>query len=211
MELPDVLESVIADNKDLNPEVWHWFGEFMRQYPEKGFKRFARLTKGTLCFANPSFVGLGNSFWGKVILMQKLMQQNIKIRIAITYYPDFYWYLVKWVNEFGPYAGAHKEKAAQVAILKEVLGYHEVYSVDHKKAYMGDKKVTDLLEPITWELLEKMYYPRGTMVRVKTSGDVLPIYSVYVRVNDRNDTTIYLRDEKNPNRRSCTFEDIEKI
>jgi len=186
---PDIIQDFIQDNPKLKVDEWFWFGEDVRQNPEKSMKRFASIKDCTMVLTYPSFVGAGNSFEGKLWLFSKLMENNIKIKITVIFYPDFYWFLVKWLHDgYDP-----RKKKADIETLKKVLQYHEIYSLKYGDVRRSHKGVDfDTLTRISWEDLSKNYFPKKEKVRVIASGKVYPVSYVHINVDKPEESSVSL-------------------
>lgn len=53
---------------------------------------------GTLVVTNPSFVGY--SLEGEIHFFMKMKEKGIRVDLCVFYYPDFYWYLLRWLNDY---------------------------------------------------------------------------------------------------------------
>jgi len=164
--LPDFLQDVLDINKNIPYKVWWWFGQDVSQNPEKSIKKFSNISQDTFLLTNPSFVGYSNSFEEKLNLFYKLMELGIKIKIGVVYYPDFYWFLVKWLHDTGCYVGAQKVKNKEIDKLKSCIEYHEIYSISYN-TILNDTPIQEAIKRITWEWLNKMYFKDKSKVIFK--------------------------------------------
>lgn len=187
--LPTVLKDIVEENDHLKFETWFWFGEDVRQNTEKSFKRFAALQPDTMLLTYPSFVGVGNSFEGKLRLFAALMEKGIKIKISVIFYPDFYWYLVKWANDMMD----PRKKKVDIETLKLVLQYHEIYTIKYLDVHRSHQK-TDFneLKRLTWEDLSKHCFLRKEKVKVVKTGEVYPLMYVHINVDQPDKSTVNL-------------------
>jgi len=201
--LPDFLQDVLDINKEIPYKVWWWFGEDVRQNPEKSFERFSNIDSDTFILTNPSFVGYGNSFEGKLNLFCKLMELGIKIRIGVIYYPDFYWFLVKWLHDRGCYVGSQKEKDKEIAKLKACLDYHEIYSIKFD-TILNDVPIKEAIKRLTWGWLSELYFKdKSTVYHKGVKREV-----GYVHINENNPEKSEIKLVKKLSKTSYTHEGV---
>ena len=160
--LPDSMQSILDANKDTPSEVWWWFGEDVRQNTQQSFAKFKELAPDSLFVTNPSFAGVGNSFDGKLFLFKMLMEQGIKIRLHIAYYPDFYWFLISWMGE----SRKKTERQELLATLKACLDFHGISYASSIEVRFADQPLS-LFTRLTWDSLMENYFEKGDKVRIK--------------------------------------------
>lgn len=197
-KIPHYLQDIL-DETSIPFEIWFWFAEDVRQNTQKSFARFAAIKSTTFLITSPSFVGLGNSFEGKLFLFKKLMEAGIKINIGVMYYPDFYWFLVKWLHETGAYIGSQKKKNLEINSLKKCLSFHRIYRLDSNNVLIEDQPLFESMELITWETLMPNYFPTKLKVKVKSTGEIWPIYWTYINIDDpeKSEITLHMPDQPN--------------
>jgi hypothetical protein len=207
---PDVIKDFLEDNPKLEVDKWFWFGEDVRQNPIKSLERFASVKDDTMVLTYPSFVGHGNSFEGKLSVFAQLMKHNVKLKMTIIFYPDFYWYLVKWMHDgYDP-----RKKKADIEILKSVLQFHEIYTLKHHDVRRSHKEVDfKKLPRLTWSDLEKNYFQRKEVVRVKATGKEYPLMYIHINLDEPEKSSVSLDLNKNvyTNADDLKLSEIEKI
>lgn len=172
--LPDILDDVIAIEK-LPHDVWWWFKYDIKQNPQEGFKRFAKVSKDTLIVSYPSFVGWDNTFEGNLFLFTKLKEAGIKIRISICYYPDFYLFVLKWLHDLR----SDERPKKSIDMLKSVLKYHEIYYFRSEEIW-DDKKLSECSIRLTWKSLEDNYFGNKKKFKVNSTGEILEIGWIHI-------------------------------
>ncbi len=207
--LPDQIDNVIHSIGKPH-DVWWWFGEDVRQNTERSLKRFAEITPDTLVMTQPSFVGYGNTFEGKLALFAKLAEMNVRLMLGIVYYPDFYLYVLYWLHRLDK-----KERERYIPMLKLALESHEIYCVDWMEIYVHNAKFSDCIKQLTWEDISKNYYDKKIdRVRIKSTGEVFKIGYVSIDKEKLEDSRISI-DRETGRCDSSTddfkFKDIEKV
>lgn len=212
--LPDVLQEIVEENDEYDFDIWWWFGEDVKQNTEKSFKRFAEASKNNiLCISYPSFVGYGNSFDSKLFLFTKLMEQGIKLKLGICYYPDFFWFLVKWANDINKSYKTKKEKLTTINLLKKNLEFHEIYNINWSDAYMSKTKLHDNLTRLNWDSLSKYIFESDEIVKVKATGEKKELRYIYINIDKPFESTVALDNGTNSysSDEDITLAEIEKI
>ena len=199
--LPYILTDCLETIPEIPYDVWYWFGEDVRQNPEKSFARFAAVESETLILSYPSFVGYGNSFEGKLHLFKVLKDKGIKLNLALMKYPDFYWYVVKWMNDDNHNP---KKKAEEIEVLKKVLDYHTIGYFTYNDIVIHEKPFFESIKDITWESLEGYYYPRKSKCKEISTGVIREVNHVYIKEDKVEDSIIYCRHED-----PTIFNDVE--
>lgn len=206
--LPEMLEDCI-NNQKLPYNVWWWFNQSIIQKPEESFKTFSEIDSETLLVSYPSFAGYGNTFESKIYLFDKLKEQNIKLNIAILYYPSFYWFLIKWLHNISPSITGDKEKQKVIKVFKEVIEYHNI------SFFTYDKPLLESINRITWQTLEPNYFYRDQKLKIKSTGEIINFFSICVNENKPENTKItYLEELENDKytfNDSLRIDDVEKL
>ena len=175
--LPDSMQDILDENKHTEHQIWWWFGEDVRQNPEKSMMQFNALAANSLFITQPSFVGYGNSFEGKLFLFKKLMEVGIKISIGIAYYPNFYWFLINWLGDIQSRPKVDRQRLFED--LKACVNYHDIYYADSVELKTTDKRLLDCFLKLTWDDLMVNYFEKGMEVRIKATGEVVKLEFVY--------------------------------
>ncbi len=174
--LPECIKDILDEHKETPHEIWWWFGEDVRQNPEKSISKFKSLAPDSFFISQPSFVGYGNSFDGKLFLFKKLMDFGVKISLGIAYYPDFYWFLINWMGE-------QRRPSVRIELfdqLKACLEFHEISYASPVDIQCTDADQLSLFKRLTWKDLMQNYFQRGDNVLIKETGVVVKLESVYL-------------------------------
>ncbi len=190
--LPDMLTDCLEMISDVPYDVWYFFNVDVQNHPKESLARFAAVESDTLILSYPSFVGYGNSFEGKLRLFKTLKDKGIRLNLAIMKYPDFYWYLVKWVNDenYNP-----KKKKEEIEILKEVLDFHSIGYFRYDDVVIREIPFFEAIKSITWESLELYYYPRKSKVKEISTGIVREVEYVFIREDNVEYSEVECRHE----------------
>lgn len=181
--LPDILKDCLDVSTDIPYEVWWWFNQSVIQETKKSFERFKKVKPDTLLITYPSFVGYDNSFESKLRLFKELKDQGIKIKIGVLYYKSFYWFLVKWLHEYGAGMGDFQKKKKEIEILKECLAYHHICYFTYEDVSFKDVPILDAIKRITWKSLEKKYFPEKQKFKINKTGEIKTVYNIYINTD----------------------------
>jgi len=133
--LPVRLSSFLSKNQSSLKEIWYNFNHTI------DMKRLVEECKHSMFVCEPSFVGYDNEINSYVLLFLNLKELNADMHICLIF-DDFVEYLLDFI-----YSEGNKSKIeAKEEMVKEVLDYHSIFTINHRTFHK---------ERITWDSLIK--------------------------------------------------------
>ena len=182
----------IYDEHTGDKEVWWWFGEDVRQNTQACLAKFRELAPNCVFITQPSFVGVGNSFDGKLFLFKNLASLGIKIKVNIVYAPDFYWFLIGWLGS------KHDKNSRTEALqtLKFCVEYHDIGYSSKPYGNPDSLDIDTLFTALTWDSLMENYFQKGDLVKLKSSGEIVKL--TYAYLSDKEERCDFSIDDGIP-------------
>lgn len=138
------------------------------------------------------------------------MESDIRLDLAILYYPNFYNYVLKWMHDLD----TRKAREEKLPMLKTVLEYHSIYEIDRDKAWMNELPLEESCTRITWDSLMSNYFKRKDKVRIKATGEVFDVGYAFIDKDELGESSIHI-DRGTGHYDSSTdnfkLKDVEKV
>lgn len=172
--LPYIM-NILQSNETVKFDVmWNFSNLFLQKNIEETFKKLSEIDNtNTICLANPSFVGAGNSLENYFTIFLKLKELNVKLNLAIIYNEGFFIKLLKFLYKEDNYL----KKQNNHRILKEILDFHDIYELDSSDINLKKAKISETYKKVNFDDLLKYYVEshrklERTKFKIKSSGEV---------------------------------------